>query len=703
MCFPSGTRITLTDGTTKPIERITQSDRVLSHDTQGNPTAGIVTKLFTNTTSEFIRLSFGDGRDDLVATPGHRFLTETGDYMEIGHMLRLGGGTVRVVDVDGSIVEATGEVIAYSEQTAHMFEQSASKTIAFEGNAVRKEDAVKGWTTYNFEVREHHNYVAGGVRVHNDSILAELKEGDQLVALNNDLTDAAVLRDVNGDGVADFVTLNGFRRDGEETEVALERVYYWDAANGDLATLIQNTLDASYTDESTAVSNVFDPGDGNNWNDFGSNGLPTDDIEEVFFDDVVGIGAPIDGTDRGVVDGLYSATFFRGQDVTNILNTGFTGAGLIVASPELVAAIHAAAVSQEDAVEISAWLLGISTTLEGPFGSVIPNPLFDQLSDLLGNLFEGAEATDGIITGTDGDDVIDETFTDVGGDVLSVAGDDTLAGGAGDDVLDGGTGTDTALMDGSVEDFEFSYDTDLLITDTNSADGVDDGTDTLRDIEAVSFADGSNATIEVGAEFTGVTVYDTGGVRLGFERFDSSDSFVWSSIATQFGEDGNTRVDHLTIYDDGRERDRDFDSNGVRTSETTTDVDDAKDWASTTKTYGTDGKTLVDFVTTYDDGRLMDRDYGADGTLASTTLTDTGDVFEWNTIQTDYAADGMTQTDYVITFDDGRVLDRDFDANGVRTTQTVTDVNDVYGWSEYTTTFDANGDVVETIYVYDLG
>ncbi|MCF6446093.1 Hint domain-containing protein [Nereida sp. MMG025] len=96
-CFPAGTPITLADGSTKPIEQITQSDVVLTHDAQGNPTAGIVDKLFTNTTSEFIRLTFDDGRDDLVATPGHRFLTETGDYMEIGHMFPLCGGKVQFV------------------------------------------------------------------------------------------------------------------------------------------------------------------------------------------------------------------------------------------------------------------------------------------------------------------------------------------------------------------------------------------------------------------------------------------------------------------------------------------------------------------------------------------------------------------------------------------------------------------------------
>jgi len=158
-CFPSGTPITLADGTTKPIEDITTTDQILTHTTNGTPVAGIVDKLFTNTTTAFIRLTFTDSRDDLITTPGHRFLTETGDYMEIGHMLRLGGGTVRVVEQDGTVITATGEVLEYSAETADMLPVTATKTIAFEGNAVLKQDVQEGWTTYNFEVREHHTHL----------------------------------------------------------------------------------------------------------------------------------------------------------------------------------------------------------------------------------------------------------------------------------------------------------------------------------------------------------------------------------------------------------------------------------------------------------------------------------------------------------------------------------------------------------------
>ncbi|MCT4555402.1 MAG: hypothetical protein N4A53_11990, partial [Pelagimonas sp.] len=95
-CFSAGSEVKLWDGGSKPIELITQSDVVLTFDADGNPVPGVVDKLFTNSTQEFITLDFADGREKLTVTPGHRFVTETGDYMEIGHLLRLGAGSARV-------------------------------------------------------------------------------------------------------------------------------------------------------------------------------------------------------------------------------------------------------------------------------------------------------------------------------------------------------------------------------------------------------------------------------------------------------------------------------------------------------------------------------------------------------------------------------------------------------------------------------
>ena len=79
----------------KPIEEIVPGDMVLSFNGDGKLVPGFVDKLFHNVTQEFVRLTFDNSHDDLVATPGHRFLTETDDFMEIGHMLRLGGGKTK--------------------------------------------------------------------------------------------------------------------------------------------------------------------------------------------------------------------------------------------------------------------------------------------------------------------------------------------------------------------------------------------------------------------------------------------------------------------------------------------------------------------------------------------------------------------------------------------------------------------------------
>jgi hypothetical protein len=51
-----------------------------------------------------------------------------------------------------------------------------------------------------------------------------------------------------------------------------------------------------------AASTVFDPGQGNNWND----GTWGDDIEEAFFDDVLGISG--DGVGHTSTFSLYDAT-----------------------------------------------------------------------------------------------------------------------------------------------------------------------------------------------------------------------------------------------------------------------------------------------------------------------------------------------------------------------------------------------------------
>ncbi|GAW35403.1 hypothetical protein RA2_02466 [Roseovarius sp. A-2] len=54
-CFPAGTPIALENGTEKPIEDVQIGDAVLAHTPDGSSVPGEVTKLFRNTTEEFIR------------------------------------------------------------------------------------------------------------------------------------------------------------------------------------------------------------------------------------------------------------------------------------------------------------------------------------------------------------------------------------------------------------------------------------------------------------------------------------------------------------------------------------------------------------------------------------------------------------------------------------------------------------------------
>ena len=173
-CFAGGTQISLKFGKSLPIERLSAFDEVACFDIGDTCGRGAlktrkIVRVYENVTDCFIRLDFADNREPLNVTPGHLMLDETGGFTKIGDLLKLGGGTVRLVDEDGSVVSATGSWLYFSAETAHMFECASTKATVVNGNVIYKEDVQEGWKTYNFEVDELHTYVAGGVRVHNDS------------------------------------------------------------------------------------------------------------------------------------------------------------------------------------------------------------------------------------------------------------------------------------------------------------------------------------------------------------------------------------------------------------------------------------------------------------------------------------------------------------------------------------------------------
>ena len=83
-----------------------------------------------------------------------------------------------------------------------------------------------------------------------------------------------------------------------------------------------------------------------------------------------------------------------------------------------------------------------------------------------------------------------------GGDTLY--GNDlnnALTGGAGNDFLHGGVGTDTAIFTGAFSDYAIAWNATLgayVLTDTRA--GAPDGTDTVWDVEAFAFSDGTRAS-----------------------------------------------------------------------------------------------------------------------------------------------------------------------------------------------------------------
>lgn len=194
-CFASGTLITMWDGTQKPIECVTVTDKILAFDEAGNKQPGIVTRLFKNTTQEWLKLDFEDNRAPITVTPGHRFMTETGDYLEIEHIVRLGNGQVRLVDKFGDVITATAQLIVYNAETAELYENV--KLGIASGSLVHHD--LSGWQTYNFEVAVYHNYVAENVRVHNDSIFAYVKPHERPLVKD--------YRDTNGDGEPDYIVM----------------------------------------------------------------------------------------------------------------------------------------------------------------------------------------------------------------------------------------------------------------------------------------------------------------------------------------------------------------------------------------------------------------------------------------------------------------------------------------------------------------
>lgn len=417
-CFSAGTLISLGNGKTTAIENIKAFDTVLSFDAAGNLVPGQVTQLLHSVTDTWLHLSNGT-----YVTPGHRYLRPDGTFAEIQDII---AGDGRIIAADGSIQTVTAEVIRYSAETAHLFEEAEMLVYASEGGAALAPEVKRGWKTYNFTVAETHTYIADGIRVHNESVLAALKEDDVLLSLDDNLQNAAVLRDVNGDGRDEVVLLDGVRPPGQNTIIVNEYTYFAPSNVTNVAAYVQNKMaeidgDAYTINGQTYYVDIYgqpiDPGRGNVPGD----GRVSDDMDEMLTDDL-GFGRNLTAQNR-----LY-------------LSTGITAADV---SQAVIGGILYLTITQADGTRVTENVGAASQISSVNFSngtSVSYTALASQIS--------GTAGADNL-SGTAGADHIDgfggnDTLFGLGGNdrLYGGEGDDQLQGGAGADSLHGGNGTD---------------------------------------------------------------------------------------------------------------------------------------------------------------------------------------------------------------------------------------------------------------------
>ncbi len=90
---------------------------------------------------------------------------------------------------------------------------------------------------------------------------------------------------------------------------------------------------------------------------------------------------------------------------------------------------------------------------------------------------------------------------DQGADTLDGGeGDDILSGGGGNDLLDGGDGIDVAQFTGTHNDYTIKANADGSITITDNRPGSPDGTDTIKNVERLQFANGIMRVIDSDAD-----------------------------------------------------------------------------------------------------------------------------------------------------------------------------------------------------------
>ena len=190
--------------------------------------------------------------------------------------------------------------------------------------------------------------------------------------------------------------------------------------------------------------------------------------------------------------------------------------------------------------------------LAGIYGSDLADRIIVGDGYAIGAYVSAGEGADSVIGSSGNDRLAGEG----GADTLSTGlGDDTLVGGEGNDVLDGGAGQDIAEFSGASTDYSLTGLTGgVWVIKDLRGQAYDQGSDTLRGIETLSFSDGSTISISGAPGEQQGSSGDDNMVGLGnadfIQGFAGNDTLAGGDGQdTLWGGDGNDTIDGGADFD----------------------------------------------------------------------------------------------------------------------------------------------------------
>jgi len=365
---------------------------------------------------------------------------------------------------------------------------------------------------------------------------------DPTISVNGAATNGIALGDLDGDGDLDMFTFNrgsstadanrAFLNDGTGT-FTYTGVTYGSSGNGydvradgqlvdidgdgDLDAIVatENKMEIFLND---GLANFTEAGlsDGTGW----TKEVHAGDLNGDGFEDVLVANSNNNPGSHILTNDLSNATVFRANTLTfQDSNFGITDAdnpansSLVITVLSVPAngsiALNGTALSAFGTFTQADVIAGLVTYTHAGTATTADSFQFD-VSDGLGGLSATTTFKLGI-TSNSGNDIL------TGG-----TGNDTLTGGAGNDTINGVSGTDTAVLSGAKANYTYAFagNGDLTLTDTTTTDG----TDTLSNIDTLTFSDGS----------VGITTTKTITGDAGVDTITASDA---TSISTGAGND----------------------------------------------------------------------------------------------------------------------------------------------------------------------